>query len=1524
MSLHCKKSCGGSTWYWINWITFFALFHLAGCAGKTTDRSGTVIESQSALTQSLNGGSGAASAIGTGTDIATVESGADANAVVGAKSNTENATVAASQSGNGSATGTASDNGSDAGGTKVVWVMMKDQADLSQAVSVTDWSIRGQSVVDSLTNIAENSQNAIRATLAQQGINYQPFWIVNALRVEANQATIDALAKRSDVSAILADDVYSIPEPQPGDELPKVLNAEWNLNSMGAPKAWNTYGFRGEDIVIANIDTGVQYNHPALVRQYRGRQADGTFNHNYNWYDPGLICGNPSVTPCDNVNHGTHTMGTMVGDDGDPGQNQIGVAPHAKWIAAKGCENNSCTRQSLLSAAQWILAPTDLNGQNPRSDLRPNVVNNSWGGGRGDTFFQAVVQAWVSAGIFPAFSAGNSGSSCGSANSPGDYPESYASGAFDINNALASWSSRGPSYFNIIKPNIAAPGVNVRSSIPNNGYGSYSGTSMASPHLAGTVALIWSAAPSLMGDIAATRKILDQSAANTSDLTCGGTAENNNMWGEGKLDAVAALDLSPRGPSGILKGVVTAAAGGAAVAQATVLIQGGTRDRTVTTDASGAYNSRLSVGTYTLTTKAFGYVTQKAEGVVITENVTTVQNFALVEAPSFTLSGVVQDAQGKPVAGAQVTVVGTPITPVTADQNGNYSFPKVPAGDYQVRAEGGRCFDPQTKSVTVSANTVLNFSMVARVDSFGYSCGLASYSFIDANTILPISNYGSANVTLPFPFTFYGQTYETVTVRAGGYIHFVPNPYGTQNNSAIPSSAYPNGAVYPFWDYLYVKPGTGTVRTQLLGSTPNQQFVIEWRNVSSGEYGGNATVRFEVILYENGKVLTQYATSGQPWQQGGSATIGVEDEAGNVAFQYSYNQPSVQAGTAILFGLPPSGLVEGTVVDANDGLPIARARVQAILDNKAVRTTYTTSKGFYRFQLPKGTYTVSATSTNYSVETAAVSVEIDQRVSQNFSLKTGLAVVTPTSIQIITTRNQTRSRTLTLQNTGTLGFNYSIDESGGGQVSVASNSTMVLDPSADLSATNTMNLFEGGIEPTGWSASASGDVIQSYTPQGMTAVWGLGYNTANLWISDGWGRANYEFTPEGTPTTRSWAAAWAGDWPADMAYDSKRNLLCQVNVGGDNGIYCWKPDTGEAVESITGSFAWTEFSQRGLAYRADDDSFYVGGWNQGVIYHIKGLSATDKGTVIGSCKPIDTMIAGLAYNNSRAVLWMSTNSYSDAIYELNPDDCSVLSTLAHPSPGYNGAGLDVDDKGNLWTMGQNPTTVYLMESGVPAYNDVSWLTEEPTSGSVDIGKSAAIKLTVNTANLNVGVYMASLYISSNTAKTSYIRVPITLIVSAYQQGVNAGGKDYTDTSGDPWAKDTEYTAGNWGYTQKSMTVSTKKKIAATADPTLYQSQRIDPYAYRFDNIPNGMYQIEMKFAELQNLKAGDRLVDLIVEETEVYPGHDIRYDVATYTADDHSFFIKVTDNHIGVRFVQTAGLMNPVINALRITQRPDK
>jgi subtilisin family serine protease len=431
-----------------------------------------------------------------------------------------------------------------ASGEKTVWVFMHEKADLSAALGMGEPD-RGEFVHRTLRHVAERSQAGVRAELDYRGASYKSFWVVNAIRVTATEGLLMDIAERPEVEAIRADGAFHIP-PVRVEQAKQVDAIGWNITRVKAPRVWRAFADKGENIVVANIDTGVQYNHPALVQQYRGNLGGGNFNHNFNWYDPSNVCGGNGNTPCDNVGHGTHTMGTMVGDDGNPGVNQIGMAPHAKWIACKGCETNSCSNSALLTCAQFILAPTDVNGNNPNAALRPHVVNNSWGGGGGDAWYSGMVNAWIASGIFPQFSNGNAGPGCSSSGSPGDYVNSYSAGAFDVNDIIASFSSRGPSAFaGEIKPNIAAPGVQVRSSVPTNSYALFSGTSMASPHVAGAVALIWSHSPSVTRNVAATRVLLDDGAGDKFSSQCGGTTDDNNVWGEGILNALKSTQNAP-------------------------------------------------------------------------------------------------------------------------------------------------------------------------------------------------------------------------------------------------------------------------------------------------------------------------------------------------------------------------------------------------------------------------------------------------------------------------------------------------------------------------------------------------------------------------------------------------------------------------------------------------------------------------------------------------------------------------------------------------------------------------------------------------------------------------------------------------------------------------------------------------------------------------------------------------------------------------------------------------------------------
>ncbi|MPZ51234.1 MAG: S8 family serine peptidase [Acidimicrobiia bacterium] len=547
-------------------------------------------------------------------------------------------------------------------------VVLDDRPDLSEAFTIGDWEDRGRFVYETLRDHAERSQSDLVSDLEAAGVEHTPFWVANVVLVKGDLEAVETVAGHEEVSSVELADGFSIPEPEFRETDAETQATGWNLDAVFAPQAWDEFDARGDGIVVGVLDGGADFDHPALVDNYRGNTGEGTFDHDYNWFDPSNVCGLPSVEPCDNTGHGTHVTGTVLGDD-DAG-NQIGVAPEATWISAKGCETSFCSEFALLSSGQWMLAPTELDGNNPDPDLRPHIVNNSWGGNPGDDWFMQMVDNWIAAGMFPQFASGNPGGICSQAGSPGDYPQSYSAGAFDEAGVIYNRSGRGPSQIDGgIKPNLTAPGVEVRSSLPGGGYGLGTGTSMASPHVAGAVAVMWSAAPALVGQIDATRDVLDLSAvdgADTDDRTCGGAAEDNNVWGEGKLDVRTAVEQSPRGEVGILTGTITDVATSEPLAGATVTVTG-PLERILTTDETGEYQLPLIVGEYQVSASLYGYEAAE-EPATITVDETTTVDFALETAPTTTVTGTVTDGsgQGWPLY-ARIDIAGYPGGPIFTD-----------------------------------------------------------------------------------------------------------------------------------------------------------------------------------------------------------------------------------------------------------------------------------------------------------------------------------------------------------------------------------------------------------------------------------------------------------------------------------------------------------------------------------------------------------------------------------------------------------------------------------------------------------------------------------------------------------------------------------------------------------------------------------------------------------------------------------------------------------------------------------------
>ncbi|MEA3349578.1 MAG: S8 family serine peptidase [Chloroflexota bacterium] len=440
-------------------------------------------------------------------------------------------------------------------------IQFRHRPNLSLAYQL-DWETRGRFVANSLQTSADKSQLRVRAYLDAKGVDYKPFWIQNVILVNiSNRETFDGL-----MSFIEVDSLRSRRQPmlhEPVEIMPVQRNpaagVEMNLQHVGADQVWGM-GYTGEGIVVANIDTGVRYTHQALLNQYRGNLGDGNFNHNYNWWDPEL--GGSDPIPNDWHGHGSHTMGIILGDDGQG--NHTGMAPGATWMACQAFEGND---SELLECGQFLLAPWDLNGENPDPTRRPHVINNSWGDCVQylDTWYLGMVESWLAAGIYPVFSNGNT-SSCGYSEPPGlntvSNPARYGNvtgvGSTGKNDGqYATHSNWGPTdspdvlnpneYPNI-KPQVVAPGVRILSAF-NSGDADYremSGTSMSAPHVTGLVALMWDAAPCLIGEYAATETIIQATANPVSydDGSGNGAVTPNNATGWGEINAASAVQTA--------------------------------------------------------------------------------------------------------------------------------------------------------------------------------------------------------------------------------------------------------------------------------------------------------------------------------------------------------------------------------------------------------------------------------------------------------------------------------------------------------------------------------------------------------------------------------------------------------------------------------------------------------------------------------------------------------------------------------------------------------------------------------------------------------------------------------------------------------------------------------------------------------------------------------------------------------------------------------------------------------------------
>ncbi|MEW2141379.1 S8 family serine peptidase [Micromonospora vinacea] len=424
-----------------------------------------------------------------------------------------------------------------------LFVVLRAQADLgglpAGAPGRAGRDARAAEVYRRLVTTAEQSQRDLLRGLNRLRLDPVSYYLVNAVEVDGGPAVRAWLARRPEVARVLVSQrLRPLPAPagQNRGSAPKPTGPEWNIRQIGADRVWSQLRVTGAGIVVGSSDSGVDGTHPALRAGFRGGDDS--------WYDP----WDDTRRPTDQGGHGTHTVGSAVGRDG------IGVAPDAQWVGCVNLDRNLGSPAHYLDCLQFMLAPFPSGGDpftDGRPERAPQVLTNSWGcppiEGCDQRVLRPATAALDAAGIFVVAAAGNTGPWCASIDDPpAPYADVLTVGAVDAQRRVAEFSSRGPVPGGSGKPDVLAPGVGVVSAMPGGTYAALDGTSMATPQVAGVVALMWSANPALVGDVSRTRQILRDTATAATPTyrsdspadACGGPS---NVTGAGQVDAYAAV-----------------------------------------------------------------------------------------------------------------------------------------------------------------------------------------------------------------------------------------------------------------------------------------------------------------------------------------------------------------------------------------------------------------------------------------------------------------------------------------------------------------------------------------------------------------------------------------------------------------------------------------------------------------------------------------------------------------------------------------------------------------------------------------------------------------------------------------------------------------------------------------------------------------------------------------------------------------------------------------------------------------------
>jgi subtilisin family serine protease len=955
------------------------------------------------------------------------------------------------------------------------FVWMTDKADLSPAKNLKTKLEKGQFVFETLRATADSTQAALRTYLDAQRIEYRPFYIANKIFIySGNESLVMSLAARSDVARISPNRQYQLEEPMINPRAPENITAiEPNISFIRAPEVWDL-GFRGEGLVMAGNDTGLNWDHPAIINQYRGWDG-ATADHNYNWWD---ATGQYPDEPFDGHGHGTHTTGTMVGDDG--GSNQIGVAPGAQTIHCKNLtDGGSGDDYTITICFEWDLAPWDLTGSNPMPSMAPHAINNSWGyWGGGAPQFEDEIEALQAAGIVVEASAGGNGPACSTITSPADYIQVLATGSVDhtggeLPGILSPFSGRGPSllYPEGYKPNIVAPGVNIRSSLPGDEYAAWSGTSMSGPHSTALIALIWQAAPGLTGWIEETYEIIYSAAVPLTGQygsNCGGDYETgpNNDWGFGTIDALAAveeamrldnpyrLNVSPEAqevctPDGFEYTVDVLQNEPDFEEPVTLSTLGGPPDYTPSFSVNpvippgsslleftnsgpsshGSYSidvlgmaltytvtSTVSVGVFTETPGTIS-LTAPADGATFVDLRPTFEWTAAVQGSTYYL-----EVAGDPGFG---TVVYEAIVSGTSHQ---MEAVLAPVTEYWWRVTPlNACGEGMTSGVF--SFTTRDIPPILLVDDDDNSPDVRSYYTDALDGLGQFYDVWDTNNSDNEPSAFDLAPYEFVVWFTGDSFGGAAGP-GAAGEAALGEWLDGGGCfLISSQDYLYDRGLTGFMQ-DYLGVSSFTNDVSQTSVTGAGSVFGGLGPYTLTYPFSNFSDRISPDASAELAFTGNAGDAAVNKDGG--AYQSTFwgfpleALPEAGRGETLQAVVDwcgvggETGYIAGTVTDADYGTPIAGASVAA-----GGRAVLTDASGEYSMRLPVGVYDVTASAENYVPETVTgVEVLLDQTTIVDFEMEGSSLFYEPEFIEETMQVGEIMSTAVTVYNTGPLPVDF--------------------------------------------------------------------------------------------------------------------------------------------------------------------------------------------------------------------------------------------------------------------------------------------------------------------------------------------------------------------------------------------------------------------------------------------------------------------------------------------------------------------